>query len=77
VAAGVTLESLTQPAVQPAPHFRGDAGGGGGDGGGGAAGGVDGGLNAAGWGPHGRDEPEEPGPSIRNVGESLPSTWCD
>jgi hypothetical protein len=69
--AGVALESLTQPTAQPAPHSRGGAGGGGG----GAAGGVDGGPNAAGWNPHGRDEPEEPDPSIRNAGGSLPNTW--
>jgi hypothetical protein len=61
-AAGVTLESLTQPTAQPTPHPCGDAGGGGGDDGGGAAGGADGGSNAAGWDLHGRDEPEEPDP---------------
>jgi uncharacterized membrane protein YgcG len=73
-AAGVTLESLTQPTAQPAPNSRGGAGGGGGDGGGGAAGGVDGGPNAAGWDPHGRDEPEEPDPPIRYADGPLPST---
>jgi hypothetical protein len=74
-AAGITLESLTQPTAQSAPHFRGGAGGGGGDRGGGAARGVDGGSNAAGWDPHGRDKPEEPDSSIRNADGSLPSTW--